>query len=157
VQNQRISVIGLDVGSKRIGVAGCDGTGLIATGLMTIDRQSPELDLENIRQVVAERAATLLVLGLPYKLDGEIGAQARRIQKFGNKMRKALDLPVEYVDERLTSIAAEESMVADGISLRDYKGEIDRRAAAIILQQWLDDRRSQRNSVNAVESPLAPL
>ncbi len=145
MNDQRISVIGLDVGSKRIGVAGCDGTGLIATGLMTIDRQSLELDLENIRQVATGRAATLLVLGLPYKLDGEIGAQAKRIQKFGNKLRKALDLPVEYVDERLTSIAAEASMVADGISLRDYKGEIDRRAAAIILQQWLDDRRSRRH------------
>jgi putative holliday junction resolvase len=150
VNDQRISVIGLDVGSKRIGVAGCDGTGLIATGLMTIDRQALEIDLESIRQVATERAATLLVLGLPYKLNGEIGAQAKRIQKFGNKLRKALDLPVEYVDERLTSIAAEESMVADGISLRDYKGEIDRRAAAIILQQWLDDRRSRRNSLGLI-------
>jgi putative holliday junction resolvase len=150
VNDQRISVIGLDVGSKRIGVAGCDGTGLIATGLMTIDRQALEIDLESIRQVATERAATLLVLGLPYKLDGEIGAQAKRIQKFGNKLRKALDLPVEYVDERLTSIAAEESMVADGISLRDYKGEIDRRAAAIILQQWLDDQRSRRNSLGLI-------
>jgi putative holliday junction resolvase len=150
VNDQRISVIGLDVGSKRIGVAGCDGTGLIATGLMTIDRQALEIDLESIRQVATERAATLLVLGLPYKLNGEIGAQAKRIQKFGNKLRKALDLPVEYVDERLTSIAAEESMVADGISLRDYKGEIDRRAAAIILQQWLDDQRSRRNSLGLI-------
>jgi putative holliday junction resolvase len=143
VSNQRISAIGLDVGSKRIGVAGCDGTGLIATGLMTIDRQSLELDLAAIQQVVAERAATLLVLGLPYRMDGELGAQARRIQKFGHKLHKALGLPVDYVDERLTSIAAAESMVADGISLRDYKGEIDRRAAAIILQQWLDARRQK--------------
>jgi putative holliday junction resolvase len=144
VNDQRISAIGLDIGSKRIGVAGCDGTGLIATGLMTIDRQSLELDLETIRQVVTDRAATILVLGLPYKLDGEIGAQAKRTQKFGHKLGKALALPVEYVDERLTSIAAEESMVAAGISLREHKGEIDRRAAAIILQQWLDDRRSRR-------------
>jgi putative holliday junction resolvase len=141
VNDQRISVIALDVGSKRIGVAGCDGTGLIATGLMTIDRQSLELDLETIRQLIADRAATILVLGLPYKMDGALGAQAKRVQKFGNRLGKSLGMTVEYVDERLTSIAAEESMVAAGISLRDHKGEIDRRAAAIILQQWLDDRR----------------
>jgi putative holliday junction resolvase len=143
MSDQRISAIGLDVGSKRIGVAGCDGTGLIATGLLTIDRQSLEIDLATIQAIVSERAATILVLGLPYKMDGELGAQAKRVQKFGNKLRKALGLTVEYVDERLTSIAAEESMIAAGISLRDHKGEIDRRAAAIILQQWLDDRRPQ--------------
>lgn len=143
MSDQRISAIALDVGSKRIGVAGCDGTGLIATGLMTIDRRSLELDLETIRQLVIDRAATILILGLPYKLNGELGAQAKHVQKFGNRLQKALSMKVDYVDERLTSIAAEESMLADGLSLRDCKGEIDRRAAAIILQQWLDDRRRQ--------------
>jgi putative holliday junction resolvase len=143
MSDQRISAIALDVGSKRIGVAGCDGTGLIATGLMTIDRRSLELDVETIRQLVIDRAATILILGLPYKLNGELGAQAKRVQKFGNRLQKALSMKVDYVDERLTSIAAEESMLADGLSLRDCKGEVDRRAAAIILQQWLDDRRRQ--------------
>jgi putative holliday junction resolvase len=137
----KISVISLDVGSKRIGVAGCDGTGLIATGLFTIDRQSFEQDVEILRELVLARAATLLVVGLPYTLDGELGNQARRVQKFANRLGRALDLPIEYADERLTSVAAEEMMIANGRSPRDNKGEVDRRAAAIILQQWLDARR----------------
>jgi putative holliday junction resolvase len=78
----KISIIGLDVGSKRIGVAGCDGTGLIATGLFTIDRSSFEQDIEILRALIIDREATLLVVGLPYALDGELGKQAQRVQKW---------------------------------------------------------------------------
>ncbi len=139
----KISVIGLDVGSKRIGVAGCDGTGLIATGLFTIDRSSFAQDVEILRSLIVERSATLLVVGLPYTLDGELGKQAQRVQKFANRLGRALGLPIEYTDERLTSVAAEEMIIAGGRSPRDHKGEVDRRAAAIILQQWLDLRRTR--------------
>jgi putative holliday junction resolvase len=139
----KISAIGLDVGSKRIGVAGCDGTGMIATGLFTLERSSFEQDVEMLRELVISREATLLVVGLPYTLDGELGKQAQRVQKFANRLGRALNLPIEYADERLTSVAAEEMMIAIGRSPRDNKGEVDRRAAAIILQQWLDQRRAK--------------
>jgi putative holliday junction resolvase len=144
----KISVIGLDVGSKRIGVAGCDGTGMIATGLFTLERSSFEQDVEMLRELVISREATLLVVGLPYTLDGELGKQAQRVQKFANRLGRALNLPIEYADERLTSVAAEEMMIAIGRSPRDNKGEVDRRAAAIILQQWLDQRRSKISKVS---------
>jgi putative holliday junction resolvase len=139
----KLSAIGLDVGSKRIGVAGCDGTGMIATGLFTLERSSFEQDVEMLRELVISREATLLVVGLPYTLDGELGKQAQRVQKFANRLGRALNLPIEYTDERLTSVAAEEMMIAIGRSPRDNKGEVDRRAAAIILQQWLDQRRAK--------------
>jgi putative holliday junction resolvase len=139
----KISVIGLDVGSNRIGVAGCDGTGMLATGLFTLERSSFEQDVEMLRELVLSREATLLVVGLPYTLDGELGKQAQRVQKFANRLGRALNLPIEYADERLTSVAAEEMMIASGRSPRDDKGEVDRRAAAIILQQWLDQRRAK--------------
>jgi putative holliday junction resolvase len=137
----KISIIGLDVGSKRIGVAGCDGTGLIATGLFTIDRSSFEQDVEILHELVLERQASLFVVGLPYTLDGSLGKQAKHTQKFATRLGRVLSLPVEYTDERLTSVAAEEMMIANGRSPRDNKGEVDRLAAAIILQQWLDARR----------------
>jgi putative holliday junction resolvase len=137
----KISVIALDIGSKRIGVAGCDGTGLIATGLFTIDRQSFEQDVEILHALIQERSATMLIVGLPYTLAGELGKQAQRTQKYARKLGRALEIPIEYVDERLTSVAAEEMMIAGGRSPRDNKGEVDRLAAAIILQQWLDARR----------------
>ena len=138
---QRISALGLDVGNKRIGVAGCDGLGLIATGLTTIERTSFDRDVAQLRHLVEQRQVEVLVVGLPYLMDGTIGAQARKVQKFTARLSSALGLPVEYVDERLTSVEAEELVKAERRSLSDNKGLIDRKAAAIILQQWLDERR----------------
>jgi len=141
---QKISALGLDVGSKRIGVAGCDGTGLIATGITTIERSSFERDVEKLRELVAQREVQVLVVGLPYSLDGTIGFQARTVQKLAGRLARALQLPLEYVDERHTSLEAEELLKAERRSPSLNKALIDRKAAAIILQQWLDERRFQR-------------
>lgn len=144
-QNQRISALGLDVGRKRIGVAGCDGTGLIATGLTTLERRSFQEDVAQLRQWVLDRQVQVLVVGLPYTLSGEIGFQAKQVQKFATRLAKALELPLEYVDERLTSVQAEQLMQEARQSPSRHKALIDRKAAAIILQQWLDERRSRLN------------
>ncbi|MFL0605903.1 Holliday junction resolvase RuvX [Cylindrospermopsis raciborskii] len=136
-----ISALGLDVGSKRVGVAGCDGTGLIATGITTIQRKSFVEDLQEIRGLVEKRRVQILVVGIPYSGDGSMGEQARRIQKFANRLAKALGLPLEHVDERLTSFQAEQMLLAENRSPSYNKGLVDRKAASIILQQWLDDRR----------------
>jgi putative Holliday junction resolvase len=144
-----ISALGLDVGRKRIGVAGCDGTGLIASGLTTVERTSFAADVEKIRQIVRERAVQVLVIGLPYSMDGSLGFQAREVQKFANRLARSLALPVEYVDERLTSFQAEQLLVAENRSPSRNKSLVDRKAAALILQQWLDTRRS-RNTHSAI-------
>ncbi len=141
---ERVAALGLDVGQKRIGVAGCDGTGLIATGLTTIRRKSYPQTIEELRQIVVDRQIGILVIGLPYSMDGTLGKQALHIQKFAATISNALALPYEFIDERLTSFEAEESMKAARISLRENKELIDRKAAAIILQQWLDQRRATR-------------
>ncbi len=141
---EKISALGLDVGSKRIGVAGCDGLGLMATGLTTIERTSFDRDVQQLREWVEHREVQLLVVGLPYATDGTLGLQARQIQKFAKRLAKALQLPVEYIDERLTSVEAEELIKAENRLLSRNKGLIDRKAAAIILQQWLDNRRSDK-------------
>jgi putative Holliday junction resolvase len=136
-----ISALGLDVGSKRIGVAGCDRTGLIATGITTIERTRFERDVEQIKQLIDEREVTVLVIGLPYSMDGSLGFQAKQTKKFAKRIAKILQLPVEYTDERLTSYQAEQLIIAENRSPSRNKGLIDRKAAAIILQQWLDERR----------------
>ncbi|MEO0352511.1 MAG: Holliday junction resolvase RuvX [Cyanobacteria bacterium P01_A01_bin.15] len=136
-----ISVLGLDIGSKRIGVAGCDRTGLVAAGLTTIDNKSFAHVTEQLAQIARQREATLLVVGLPYTMDGALGTQARRVQKFTKRLAKALSLPVTYVDERLTSVEAKQQLQAERRSMPKDKGLIDRRAATIILQQWLDRPR----------------
>jgi putative Holliday junction resolvase len=137
-----ISALGLDVGRKRIGVAGCDGTGLIASGLTTIERKSFELDLAQLQHLAQERHVQILVVGLPYSMDGSLGKQAREIQKLATRYAQALQMPLEYVDERLTSFQAEQLLQAQNISPSRNKGLIDRKAAALILQQWLDERRN---------------
>jgi putative Holliday junction resolvase len=152
-QPSRVSALGLDVGTRRIGVAGCDGTGLIATGLTTVERQSFEQDVAQIRKLAEARQAQVLVVGLPYTMSGELGFQAKQVQKFAHRLSKVLQLPVEYVDERLTSVQAEELLRAEKRSPSRYKDLIDRKAAAIILQQWLDEKRSKRLQ-NACEGQL---
>ncbi|MEO1430063.1 MAG: Holliday junction resolvase RuvX [Cyanobacteria bacterium J06632_19] len=139
-----ISALGLDVGRKRIGIAGCDRTGLIATGLTTVHRTTFVQDVEQIRQIIQEREVEILVVGLPYSMDGSLGFQARQVQKFTKSLTAILKLPVEYVDERLTSYQAEQMIIAEKRSPSRNKGLVDRKAAALILQQWLDIRRQQK-------------
>lgn len=139
---KHVSALGLDVGRKRIGVAGCDGTGLIATGIATVERTSFQEDVEKLGQIVRDRKVQVLIVGLPYSMDGSLGFQARQVQKFATRLAKALKLPVEYVDERLTSFQAEQMLIAENRSPSRHKGLIDRKAASIILQQWLDARRT---------------
>lgn len=141
-----VSALGLDVGSKRIGVAGCDRTGLIATGITTIERTFFEEDVQQIRKLVNEREVQVLVVGLPYSMDGSLGFQAKQVQKFAKRLGKVLDLPVEYVDERLTSFQAEQLLIAEKRSPSRHKALIDRKAAALILQQWLDTKRANLQS-----------
>lgn len=135
--------MGLDVGRKRIGVAGCDRTGLIAHGITTIFRSSWQHDMAQLQEIAKERQVETLVVGLPYNMDGSIGYQAKQVQKFAQGAAHHLQLKLEFVDERLTSFAAEQIMQDMGISPREHKALIDRKAAAIILQQWLEIRRQK--------------
>lgn len=143
----RISALGLDIGRRRIGIAGCDGTGLIATGITTLHRRSFQDDVEQLRQLVVDRQVHVLVVGLPYTMSGALGSQARQVQKLAERLGRALSLPVEYVDERLTSVQAEQLLQAENRAPSRHKALIDRKAAAIILQQWLDERRSQSRNL----------
>lgn len=136
-----VSALGLDIGRKRIGVAGCDGTGLIATGLETLHRRSFEELVADLKHIAQARQAQVLIVGLPLTMDGEEGFQARQVRKLAEGLRRALDLPIVYVDERLSSVEAEQLMRAEGHSVAQEKALIDRKAAAIILQRWLDESR----------------
>ncbi len=136
---KRVAALGLDIGRKRVGVAGCDGLGLIATGLMTLKRSSFAADVATLEAIVKERQIELLVVGLPYLFDGTLGTQAREIQRYAKRLGQALKLPIVYVNEQCTSLEARELMQAAGVSPSQNRGLIDRKAAALILQQWLDN------------------
>lgn len=141
---KRIAALGLDLGTKRIGVAGCDGLGMMATGLTTINRTSFVADIAELQCWVKEREVEILVVGMPYRLDGTLGNQAEKIQKLAQRIGQALQLPIAYVNESLTSYEAEEMMKSQGVRVSDNKGMVDRKAAAIILQQWLNETARSR-------------
>lgn len=137
---QRISALGLDLGHRRIGVAGCDGTGIIATGITTIRRTSFAKDIETLRRLVEQRQVQTLVIGLPYTMDGKLGTQAQRTQRLAHRIGKALNLPITFIDERLTSHEAESMMRNQRLNTSEHRDLIDRKAAALILQRWLDQK-----------------
>ena len=151
---RRVAALGLDVGRRRLGVAGCDGTGLIATGLTTIRRTNWAEDVRQLLEIVRAREVEILIIGLPYNLDGTVGNQAKQTQKFAERISRSLQLPFEYVDERLTSVEAKAQLKEQKQFSTRNKGAIDRRAAAIILQQWLDTRRAANKTLN--ENEIAP-
>jgi putative Holliday junction resolvase len=139
---KRVAALGLDIGRKRVGIAGCDGLGLMATGLMTLKRSSFAADVATLETIVKARQVELLVVGLPYLFDGSLGTQAREIQRYAKRLGKVLQLPIVYVNEQCTSVEARELMQAEGVSPAQNRGMIDRKAAALILQQWLDELRN---------------
>lgn len=135
---KKVSALGLDIGNRRIGVAGCDKLGLLATRLTTVIRSSFVKDVEIFQKLIQEREATMLVVGIPYAMDGSLGKQALQTKKYAKRLAKALNLPIEYVDERFTSLEAEDHLKSKkGYNFRD-KAMVDQVAAQIILQTWLD-------------------
>ncbi|MEN9225441.1 MAG: Holliday junction resolvase RuvX [Thermostichus sp. HHBFW_bins_43] len=137
-----VAALGLDVGNRRIGVAGCDRLGLLATGLGVIRRRSLPEDIAQIQEWIQHRQATILVVGLPLLADGSVGSQARKVQRFVRALQKAVDLPIEIVNEYLSTVQAEWDLQAAGIPAKGQKHLIDQQAAAVILQTWLDERRA---------------
>lgn len=135
-----IAALGLDIGRKRIGVAGCDRLGLSVTELTTLEGLPFADIVARLQALVEARQVETLVVGLPYSMDGSLGKQARKVQGFAQRLATALGLPIEYVDERLTSYQAEQMLWSAGKSPVRHKALVDQKAAAIILQQWLDQK-----------------
>jgi putative Holliday junction resolvase len=132
------ALMGLDPGSKMIGVAVSDGLRLTATALETIRRRKFADDAARLSEIARHRAVAGVVVGLPLNMDGSAGPRAQSARAFARNVARALDLPVALFDERLSSVAAEEAMAASGVPRHRRAGAVDRIAAAIILQGALD-------------------
>lgn len=133
-------VIGLDLGSKTIGVALSDSLGMIAHPLKTFYFRNNMLDdaLEIVVNLVKENDVKTIVLGLPKNMDGSIGFQAQYCLDFKDMLEKELEIGVVMVDERLTSVMAERTMMSGDLDNRKRKKHVDKIAATIILQSYLD-------------------
>jgi putative Holliday junction resolvase len=137
-----VRLLALDVGDVRIGVALSDETGTLASGLVTLKAVGPRRDVQSVASLVREHGAGEVVVGLPLRLDGSLGSQGEKVLAFVERLRRVLRVPVVTRDERLTSVAADERLAEAGVRRRDRKARLDQAAAALILQELLDERRA---------------
>src|SRR3989338_5927052 len=134
-------VMGLDVGDRRIGVALSDSLGLTAQPLTVLERRGAAADAAAVRALVEAHGVDTVAVGLPLTMAGARGVQADKVTTFAEQLRRGLSVPVEFVDERLTTVQGERVLREAGIRGRRRKQAIDRVAAQLILQQFLDSKR----------------
>ncbi len=137
--------MGLDIGSRTIGVAVSDELGITAQGLKTIRRGSSAEDLKELSDIIRKFEITKIVVGLPKNMDGTIGKQAEMIFRWIKSYQDKLALPIVTWDERLSTIGASRILVEADLSRQKRKGVIDKLAAVLILQGYLDHTRNREN------------
>jgi putative Holliday junction resolvase len=137
--------LGLDVGSKTIGVAVTDEAGIAAHPVKVLERGGIDTDVSTIQTLVAEHDIKDVVIGMPYELTGKIGHRGKRVQELANALRAKLPATVELheQDERFTTAEAARVLLDADLSRAKRKAVIDQQAATLILQAWLDRKRSQ--------------
>ncbi len=135
--------LGVDYGTKRVGLAISDGLGLTARPLEVVARRTL---VDRVRELHEEYAINMVVVGLPTGLDGEEGISAAGARALGDDVMDATGIPVEYLDERFTSKLAEAALLQSGMKRRQRRETVDRVAAAIILQDYLDIRAAAKGN-----------
>jgi putative holliday junction resolvase len=139
-----VRIMALDVGARRIGVAVSDPLGITAQGLDTIQRKNKRHDLGALKQVLAEYQIREVVLGLPLRLSGAEGTQSEKMRRFADDLRLHLGVIVHLWDERWTSTEANRLLRETDLSIEKRAKAVDRMAATLILQSWLEARQSQK-------------
>ena len=135
-------IMGLDVGDKTIGVAVSDLMGLTAQGVKTIKRVGKKKDIEALKEIIKERQVKKKVSGLPKNMNGTLGPQGEKVIKFCELLEEETGIKIEYWDERLSTVAAERTLIQGNVRRENRKGVIDMVAAVIILQGYLDRQRN---------------
>ena len=141
--HQNMRVMALDVGDKTIGVAVSDALLLTAQGRSTIQRKDLQQDIRALRQLVEENEVHQIVVGQPLHMDGKESRQSQKVRVFADEIQKQLNVPIVFWDERLTSFAAEQHLEEMGLNWRKRRQHVDKIAAMIILQNYLDSRSGQ--------------
>jgi putative holliday junction resolvase len=134
-------VLGLDVGSKRIGIAVSDPLGITAQGLETLQRRNKKHDFTALEKIVRDYGIQEIVVGLPLRMTGSAGIQSEKMQIFAEEIRRRFYLPVHLWDERLTSAEANRLLRETDLSIEKRAKAVDRMAAVLILQGWLEANR----------------
>jgi len=133
-----VRVLAVDPGSRRVGLAVSDPTGTIAQPLDTLDAEPDATLVTRLAQTARLQEAARIVVGLPRRMDGSDGPEAKSARRLADALRRTSGIPVELVDERLTSVAAERSLIAGGVRRAKRRTTVDRLAAILLLQSYLD-------------------
>jgi putative Holliday junction resolvase len=133
-------LLGLDVGSRTIGMAVSDPLGITAQGLQTLRRKNKRTDLAELAAIITDHKITEIVVGLPLRMSGLEGTQAEKMHLFADDLRKRFRLPVHLWDERLTSVEANRLLRESEMSIKRRGEVVDRLAAILILQGWMERR-----------------
>jgi len=141
--SEHTRVMGLDIGERRIGVALSDSLRIIAGALTVVERVTDDAALKQIIGLARENEVERIVVGMPCSLDGSLGKQAQAVQSFVDLLKERTDIPVVTWDERLSTVAAERTLLETGMKRDKRKKHRDSLAAAIILQGYLDRERSR--------------
>lgn len=140
-------IMALDVGEKTIGIALSDELGIIASPHDTIRRtESEKKDLRAVVSLVGEHDVSKVIIGIPIMLSGEEAVQARKVREFAEKLARRTNVPIEFWDERLTTVQAERALIESGKTREARKKVIDKVAASIILSSYLDTKRTSENN-----------
>jgi putative holliday junction resolvase len=134
-------ILGLDVGARRIGMAVTDPLGITAQGLETLQRRNKRTDFEQLRRVIREYKVKEIVVGLPLRMSGAEGTQSEKMRAFAEELHKKFGLPVHLWDERLTSAEANRFLRETELSIEKRGKAVDRMAAVLILQGWMEGNR----------------
>ena len=134
-------IMALDVGSRTIGVACSDALYMTAQGIETIRRTSWTKDFERLLQLINDYEVEEIVVGMPRNMNGTKGERAEKTEEFVERLKEVTTLPITYWDERLSTVMAERSLIAADVSRRKRKAVIDKMAAVVILQGYLDRRQ----------------
>ena len=133
-------ILGLDVGDRTIGVAVSDPLGFTAQGITTIQRDSLEHDLGQLRLICTDYDIENIVVGLPKNMNGSVGPQGEKALEFIETLRETLGIPVETWDERLSTVSAQKVLIEGNVRRKKRKSIIDKMAAVVILQNYLDSK-----------------
>ena len=133
-------IMGIDYGDVRMGIAFSDLSRTIATGYETYVRKSLEQDITHLKGLIQEKSVKKIVMGLPLNMDGSQGIRVQATYDFASKLKESINIPIEYVDERLTSAEAEKFLIDQDVSRKKRKQVIDKMSAVLILQEYLDQK-----------------
>jgi putative holliday junction resolvase len=144
-QSHQNRILALDVGAKRIGMAVSDPLGITAQGLETLQRKNKRTDMEQLQAVIERYHISEVVVGYPLHMSGTPGAQSLKVADFADELRRRFSLPVHLWDERLTSAEANRLLRETEMSIRRRGQVVDRMAATLILQSFLENRAAKRD------------